>query len=99
MSAVLSAEDIQPVADLLERVQNVQRAIGDLHEANEEGMEFAVAITTKPLYEKERAVAHSHTLSYWVVLQGLAAMERELLKQLQAKEITIESVLPMPEHA
>lgn len=99
MSAILAAEDLQPVADLLERVQCVQRAIRDLHEAHEEGLEFSVAIAAQPLYGKEMPVAHTHTLSYFVVLQGLAAMERELLQMLRARGITVESVLPMGERA
>lgn len=95
MSAVLTAEDIQPVADLLEKVQNVQRAIRDLQDAqgDDPKTEFSCAITIKPLYEKEAAVANTHGLSFWVVLQGLAAMERELLQKLDARNITVESVL------
>lgn len=103
MSAVLSTEDLQPVADLIERVQNVQRAIRDLHEAYDggrDGDEFRVAITQRMIVgAKDTAVAHTHGISYWVLLQGLAAMERELLKQLQAKEITVESVLPIRDGA
>lgn len=104
MSAVLSAEDIQPVADLLEKLQNVQRAIKDLHDAEADepsvkGNEYGVCIS---LFEptKECSVAHTHRLSYWVVQQGLAAMERELRAKLEGThEITVESVLPIKEHA
>lgn len=105
MSATLTLSDIQPVADLLDRLQNVQRAMRDMNEALGEGetidgqADFSCAITIKPKYGKEEPVANTHSLSYWVVLQGLAAMERELLSQLKSKEITVESALPMKEHA
>lgn len=101
MSAILSAEDLQPVADLIERVQNVQRAIRDLHETRDEvGAPdvFNVSITCRD-HLRDYPVANTHQLSYWIVLQGLAAMERELLKQLQQREITVESVLPIKEIA
>lgn len=98
MSASLTLDDIQPVADLLDRLQNVQRAVRDLHEAHEENREFSCEITARSnLHSKDQPVAHTHRLSYWVVLQGLAAMERELLSQLRSKEITVESALPMGE--
>lgn len=101
MSARLSTEDLQPVADLLEKLQNVQRAMRDLHDAQGnpgDGGEFRCAVTQQ--YQgKDIPVAHTHGLSYWVVLQGLAAMERELLSQLANKEISVESALPMAEGA
>jgi mannose-6-phosphate isomerase-like protein (cupin superfamily) len=96
MNARLSAADLQPVANLLERVLNVRQAMSDLHDANQTGVEFCVAVTQRE-HGKDVAVAHTHDQSYWVVLQGLAAMERELLLQLQNKEISVESALPMRE--
>jgi mannose-6-phosphate isomerase-like protein (cupin superfamily) len=96
MSARLAIADLQPVADLIDRLQNVQTAIRDLHTAFEEGVEYGVAITQRG-HGKDIPVAHTHTLSYWVVLQGLAAMERELLQQLASKDIQIDSALPMQE--
>lgn len=98
MSARLAIPDIQPVVDLLEQLQNVQRAMRDLHDGHEEGAQYSAAIV---LHEslREVPVAHTHRLSYWVVLQGLAAMERELLSQLQNKEISVESALPMKDAA
>lgn len=96
MSAILSPEDLQPVGDLIERVQNVQRAIRDLHEVSDIEADLCMAITLKE-GARDVPVANTHRLSYWVVMQGLAAMERELLKQLQAREITVESVLPIRE--
>lgn len=99
MSASLTIEDIQPVADLLDRLQNVQRAVRDLHDAHEDNLEFSCEISARPNVGANQPVAHTHRLSYWVVLQGLAAMERELLSQLKTKEITVESALPMKEQA
>lgn len=105
MSATLTIQDLQPVADLLERVQSVQRAIRDLKDAQSDGVNidgeayFSCAITMQPKYDKAAHVANTHGLSYWVVLQGLAAMERELRSQLQNKEICVESALPMAEGA
>jgi hypothetical protein len=99
MSAVLSTEDLQPVADLLEQVQNVQRAMCDLHDEFEAGGgDFFVEVLRKTPY-KQSPIAHTHHLTYGTVMQGLAAMERELIAQLQAKEITVQSALPMKEHA
>jgi hypothetical protein len=96
MSARLAIADLQPVADLIERLQNVQRAMRDLHDAHEDNGEYAVVITQRE-HSKDIPVAHTHTLSYWVVLQGLAAMERELLAQLASKGIQTDSALPMQE--
>lgn len=99
MCAVLEISDIQPVADLLEKVQNVQRAIKDLHEAYGEGeKEFNVAATSREGV-RDVPVANTHTLSYWCVLQGLAAIERELIGKLAERDITMASVLPMLEEA
>lgn len=98
MNARLSTADLGPVADLIERVQNVQRAMRDLHDAHEADAEFCVAISQRRP-GKDMAVAHTHNLSYFVVLQGLGAMERELLLQLQNKEISVESALPVREGA
>lgn len=99
MSANLTIDDIEPVADLLERLQNVQRAIRDLQEAYEDRAEFSCSIELCNVVGKNQAVAHTHRLSFWVVLQGLAAMERELRSQLENKAITVESALPAREDA
>lgn len=99
MSASLTIDDIQPVSDLLDRLQNVQRAMRDMRDAHEDNLEFSCEISARPTIGANQPVAHTHRLSYWVVLQGLAAMERELLGQLKSKEITVESALPMGEHA
>lgn len=99
MSAVLEISDIQPVADLLEKVQNVQRAIRDLHDGYDGGVDgdaFYVSIT-QGVGVREVPIANTHTLSYWFVLRGLAAIECELIGRLGERDIAVASVLPVLE--
>lgn len=92
MSANLTTDDLQTVADLIEKLQNVQRAIRDLHDYNADEPNEEIRVNLASGGSREQPVAHTHSLSYWVVLQGLKAMERELLRLLAAKDITVEPV-------
>jgi hypothetical protein len=93
--AKLTSDDIQPTCELLEKLQNVQRAIRDLTDAHDDGSpgDFKVAIT-QDCGGKDTPVAHTHRLSWWVVQRGLRAMERELMSKLQAKDIEVEAYAP-----
>lgn len=97
MSAVLSANDLQPVADLIERLQNVRTAMRDLNNAYETGADYCVQVVQKP-HLSDVLVASTHQLSYAIVMEGLATMEGVLLSQLYAKGIEVES-RPQGAHA
>jgi hypothetical protein len=96
MSARLTQDDLQPVADLIERLQTVQAAMRDMRVENN----IADRLYYVRIHESWGAtpmVASAPGMPFSLVLQGLAAMERELLAQLQAKDIQIESALPAVE--
>jgi hypothetical protein len=100
MSARLAIADLGPVADLLERLQELQAAMVDLSHRQGDVSAFKVQIhNADALSVSESLIASAYRLPYFAVLQGLAAMERELLQQLASKDIQIESALPMREDA
>jgi hypothetical protein len=91
VSAVLEHQQIQPVIDDLERLQNIRNAMRELRES-EIGADERVQITFASRDSvREVPICFVHEGSVWLANVALQAMEREVKSRLASAGIEVEA--------